>query len=95
MTDALAQNLRASGRLPDELVTQWLESSELLAGLDFVGREGGSVVVKIDGGRTNGLVYTVVVSGGRLGQKYFHKDSAVLADVLREALEFYLAKISP
>jgi hypothetical protein len=49
-------------------------------------------VVKIDGGRSDGSVYTVVVSGGRLGEDFFRNDGADLATLLQEAISFYRSR---
>lgn len=68
----------------------WGGATSLLAALDAVGRDGGSALVKIDGQRCDGQVYTVLISGGRLGEDSFRRDGADLAALLRDALTFYV-----
>jgi len=70
----------------------WRDSLQLLAALDAVGRDGANVLLKIDGGRSDDRPYTVVVSGGRLGEEFFRKDGAALVSLLREAVVFYAAR---
>ncbi len=67
----------------------WNEAAKLLSALDSIGREGANVVVKIDGGRDDGRVYTLVISGGELGKEFFRQDSAKLNALLREGVVFY------
>lgn len=67
----------------------WEEASCLLAAIDAIGREGVSAVIKVDGKRDNGLIYTIVLSGGSLGESYFHRDSDDLLVALQEAVAFY------
>jgi hypothetical protein len=68
----------------------WTEALPLLAALDAIGRDGGSAMVKIDGARANSDVFTVVVSGGRLGECFFRKDGSDLRSLLREAVAYYV-----
>lgn len=49
-------------------------------------RGGANVVVKVDGGREGAAVYTVVISGRRLGVEFFRRDGADLRSLLSEAL---------
>lgn len=88
MIDALL----ASARISDEQVELWRKSAGLLAVLDAIGRDGMSAVVKIDGARTDGSVYTVVITGSKLGEEYFRKDGADLPMLIREAIDFYASK---
>ena len=66
------------------------EAVGLLAALDAIGRDGGSALVKVDGQRSDGQVYTVLISGGRLGEGFFRRDGADLQVLLRDALVFYV-----
>jgi len=72
-------------------VESWSNSSRLLSALDAIGRDGGNALVKIDGGRNDSRVYTVVVSGGRLGDEFFRKDGSDLQALLLEAIGFWAA----
>jgi hypothetical protein len=67
----------------------WSDSIRLLAALESMGRDGANALVKIDGGRTNERLYTVVVSGGRLKEDFFRKDGSELLPMLREAVIDY------
>ncbi len=87
--DNLLDQLKRDGRLDQALAATWRDAAQLLAVLDVIGREGGSALVKIDGERKNGLFYTVVISGGKLSGKFFHKDSADLVSALQQAILFY------
>jgi hypothetical protein len=86
---SVVDDLRKSGRITDEAVARWGRVSGLLAALDAVGRDGANAMVKIDGARPNGEIYTVVVSGGKLGDAFFRKDGADVDALLRDAVSFY------
>ena len=75
---------------PDAQAGAWRDSTDLLAGLDGIGRSGGSAVVKIDGARGNSDIYTVVLSGGRLGDNSFRKDGSNLNTLLVDAISFFM-----
>jgi hypothetical protein len=88
----LVESLRSRGHVSGEQLAAWRDVSGLLAALDAIGRDGANAVLKIDGGRPDGSVYTVVISGGRLGEAFFRKDGDDLAALLAEAVEFYKAR---
>jgi hypothetical protein len=90
---ALIEELQKTGHLTLEQVSRWRDSSGLLAVFDAIGRDGANAMVKVDGGRSDGSVYTVVVSGGRLGEDFFRKDGANLNALLEEAISFYRARV--
>ena len=60
--------------------------------LEEMAAEGATVVIKIDGQRNgpddNGR-YTVLVSGGPLGEDFFRRDTPVLEDGVAEAIVYY------
>lgn len=60
--------------------------------LEAMAAEGATVVIKIDGQRNgpddNGR-YTVLVSGGPLGEDFFRRDTPVLEDGVAEAIIYY------
>jgi hypothetical protein len=87
--EALLLDLNRVGIDTRATVDSWKESVGLLAAFDAIGRAGSNTLVKIDGGRSASEVYTVVVSGGRLGERFFRKDGSHLQSLLREALCFY------
>lgn len=60
--DELLVELRDCGIALDTHATAWRESIDLLAALDAIGRSGSSAVVKVDGGRDDSDIYTVVLS---------------------------------
>lgn len=91
--DNLLDDLKTRGFLQATSVARWHDASELLAVVDAIGREGSSAVIKVDGARENKAVYTVVLSGGSLGEDYFRKDGADLISVLQEAISFYQNKV--
>jgi hypothetical protein len=86
---ALVEEFLLSGRVTEREVVKWGNVAGLMAVFDAIGREGVSAVVKIDGGRLDGALYTVVVSGSRLGDSFFRQDGNDLAALLRDAIEFY------
>lgn len=93
LDDALLSEMRKHGIDHTAYLQAWGEAAELLAAGDALFRAGGSnAIVKIDGGRMGQgqEVYTVVVSGGRLGETFYRKDGTDLRSLLREALSFYL-----
>jgi hypothetical protein len=91
--EALLTDLRKIGIDIQALVAPWKDSVELLAAMDAIARAGSNAVVKIDGGRAEADVYTVVVSGGRLGEEFFRKDGADLRMLLREAVSFFAERV--
>lgn len=88
--EQLVNTLRASGRVSEEQISRWGDAAELMAALDAIGRDGANAVVKIDGVRSDGAVYTVVVTGPRLGESFFRKDGSELLTLLRGAVNFYI-----
>jgi hypothetical protein len=83
----LVAELRASGELGEEQLDRWLGVVERLAALDaLAGRGIVTVLTKIDGGRGGVKPYTAVVSGGILGDDFFHRDSDDLEALLDQAL---------
>ncbi len=77
-------------------VAVWGNAVRLLAAFDAIGRDGAVALLKVDGVRENGLVYTVLVSGGRLPKNSsFRKDGADLQGLLREAVTFYVSNTKP
>jgi len=89
----LIESLLSDGHVNQSQLKMWSDAAGLLAALDAIGREGASAVFKFDGARVDGLVYTVVVSGGRLGETFFRKDSDDFASLLVEAVEFYKTRV--
>jgi len=90
---ALIEELQKTGHITLEQVARWKDLSELLAVLDAIGNDGASVIMKVDGGRSDASVYTVVVSGGKLGEAFFRKDGPKLHELLYEAISFYEARV--
>jgi hypothetical protein len=89
---ALVGALQASGHVTEEQVSRWREAAALMATLEAIGRDGATAVVKVDGGRPD-AVYTVVVSGPRLGEAFFRKDGSDVLALLRDAIEFYKSEV--
>ena len=85
----MIDELKKTGRLTAEHVARWRDASDLLAVFDVIGRDGANALVKVDGGRSNGSVYTVVVSGGSLGESFFRRDGDDLIELLSDAIAFY------
>ena len=69
-------------------VDLWKSRAGLLASFDRIGREGATAVIKIDGGR-DAAIYTVVVSGGRLVESFYHQDGPDISVLLRDAVAYY------
>lgn len=89
---SLLSALPVGGRAPNALISLWSEVAELMATLDVIGSEGASALIKIDGARTDSR-YTIVLSGGPLGEFFFRKDGGDIKELLREAIEFYAYKV--
>lgn len=74
------------------VTTNWSGCDPMWAVFEEMSREGATVVIKIDGQRTgtedNGR-YTVLVSGGPLGENFFRLDTPVLEEGLAKAVLFY------
>lgn len=88
--DELLVELRRCEIAPDAHTGAWRDSIDLLAALDAIGRSGGSAVVKVDGNRPGADVYTLVLSGGQLGEHFFRKDGADLSALIAEGLSFFV-----
>ncbi|MCW1887378.1 hypothetical protein OKA04_21755 [Luteolibacter flavescens] len=56
--------------------------------LDQMRAEGSVVLVKLDGERTLDP-YTLVISGGPLGENYFRKDGSSINELIAEGANFY------
>ena len=88
--ETLLDNL--SRRVPSTSTrVAWDELAPLMDGLERIGRSGSTALVKVDGARPDGAVYTVVISGGQLDETFFRKDGSDLPALLREGIAFYLA----
>ncbi len=91
--EQLVETLLARAHISDAQVALWRESAGLLAVFDAIGRDGMNAVVKIDGARTDGAVYTVLITGPKLGDEYFRQDGGDLPALLRNAIDFYTSKV--
>jgi hypothetical protein len=91
--DETFEDLARAGLRVDESATQWSSSLRLLGALDAIAQDGAVAVMKIDGKRPRDQRYTVVVSGGRLGSEFFHRDGDNLQSLLADAANFYAASI--
>lgn len=91
--EQLIDALLASARISNAEVALWRETAVLLAVLDSIGRDSMNAVVKIDGARMDGSIYTVVITGSKLGDDFFRKDGADLPALLREAIDFYSSRV--
>ncbi|NOU31860.1 MAG: hypothetical protein HOO96_28485 [Polyangiaceae bacterium] len=91
--EAMFSALGEAGVDASSAVSAWTQSASLLAALDAIGRMGGHTLVKIDGERDGSQVYTVLVSGGRLGSDHFRRDGDDLPTLLREALRLGVAPL--
>ena len=89
------ETLAKVGLESQDALDSWSSSARLLSALDAIGRDGGTALIKVDGGRNDSLVYTVVVSGGRLGDDFFRKDDSDLQALLLKAVEFWVAHAQP
>ncbi|WP_133822029.1 hypothetical protein [Tahibacter aquaticus] len=87
----LVDELVASGHVGEQQVMLWRDVAGLMAVFDAIGRDGVSAVVKIDGARPDAAMYTVVVSGPRLGEAFFRQDGSDLPALLSAAIAFYRA----
>ena len=93
MSNKMVESLLSGGRVTNAQISLWSDVAGLLAAMEQIGREGATAVVKIDGGRPDGSLYSVVISGGRLGEDFFRKDSGDLPALLQEAIEFYMTRV--
>jgi hypothetical protein len=86
-------DLVAAGRLTEKDVETWSRVADRLAALTLIAREGATVVVKADGERAGFALFTVVVSGGRLGDDFFRRDASDLDGLLDAAIRFYCDRV--
>lgn len=85
----LVDELMSKGHVGEQQVALWRDVAGLMAVFDAIGRDGVSAVMKIDGARPDGAVYTAVVSGPCLGEAFFRQDGSDLSTLLRAAITFY------
>jgi hypothetical protein len=74
----------------------WKVWEGLWPALEAMVDEGAIIVVKLDGNRAQDELpkrYTVVLSGGRLGEEFYHKDTSDLEGALCEAVIFYTERV--
>jgi hypothetical protein len=86
----------ASGKQHDFADRDWKIWEALWPAIETMVDEGAVLVVKVDGGRTTDDLlkrYTVVLSGGKLGDDFFREDAVNLEDVLCNAVVFYAEKV--
>lgn len=85
-----AELASALGQKPVE--ANWSGIDSVLPALEAMANDGSVVVIKLDGQRKppkdNGR-YTVLVSGGKLGEDFFRIDTAVLEEGLAAAILRY------
>src|SRR5258705_12458975 len=88
----LAAEKKGSFEEPD-----WPTFAGLWGAFEAMADDGSIVVIKLDGGRQADVDlpkrYTVVVSGGKLGNDFFHKDTSDLALALSQAGTLYAGGI--
>jgi hypothetical protein len=93
--DDLLLELLENGQVAEDVLDRWHDALPLLAIFDAIGRDGASALIKVDGARPARSIYTVVVSGGRLGDASFRRDGGELSAMLREAIAFYRERAWP
>lgn len=74
-------------KLPD----RWENWDTVWDVLNSIADEGATVVIKFDGGRAD-TRFTVVISGGRLSDDFFHFDSSSLGAAIARGVAFYADK---
>lgn len=57
--------------------------------IEAIAKDGTSVIIKLDGERSEDKFYSVVLSGGKLGETFFRKDGSELTSLLEELIEYY------
>lgn len=57
--------------------------------IEAIAKDGASVIIKLDGERSEDKFYSVVLSGGKLGEAFFRKDGSELTLLLEELIEYY------
>lgn len=93
LDEALIRELSGCGIDLRPYEQTWSELARLLAAFEAVARSGVNAIVKLDGARPGPAIYTVVVSGGSLGEHFFRNDGAELKALLREALTFFIEHV--
>ena len=91
--DSLLEEWQKRGLVTASHTSLWREAVELLGIFDAIGRAGANALIKIDGSRPDGSIYTVVISGGQLGDAFFRKDGTELPALLEEAISFYRTRM--
>lgn len=57
--------------------------------IETIAKDGASVVIKLDGQRSEDNFYSVILSGGKLNDGFFRKDGSELNSLLKELIEYY------
>ena len=69
-------------------VEAWESLAHLLASFEAIAEDGAVALLKIDGERPDAR-FTVVLTGGKLGQDPFRMDGDSLRQLLAKAVSFY------
>jgi hypothetical protein len=88
---SLVNSEQVSGRISEEKIYRWRHIAQLMASLETIASDGITAIVKIDGERPD-AIFTVVISGLRLGDSFFRKDGSDIEVLLQEAIAFYSAR---
>lgn len=78
-----------------EIPSNWNGCDAVWSVLEKITNSGSTIVIKLDGqrtGPTDSGRYTVVLSGGPLGEDYFRLDTSSLEEGLAKAILFYARK---
>lgn len=92
MTAEIIERVLQSRRMTEIETASWDGVCSLLQILDVIAKEGATVVVKLDGERTDDR-YTVIVSGGPLGADFYRGDGDDLSKLLEAGIGHYDAKV--
>lgn len=57
--------------------------------IEAIAKDGASVIIKLDGQRSEDKFYSVILSGGKLNDGFFRKDGSELNFLLKELIEYY------
>lgn len=68
--------------------------SPLWEKIEIIAKENASVIIKLDGKRSEDKFYSVILSGGKLGENFFRKDGSDLTSLLEELIEYYDSIVS-
>jgi hypothetical protein len=92
-TEAVYNKMLEDGFVDVAGAERWAALANRMAIFESIGRSGLVSLLKFDGEREESQVFTVMVSGKKLGDRFFRQDGGDLGLLLDAAIDFYAVEI--